>query len=244
MDYGDVQDAEDETVGGVTELESEMREKFYDDLLNEDTSEAHMVTVMQEKGVQYKPLSTIPSGSVWGTGTDPSIHCWWCCHTFKTTPVSIPCSYNEKRNKWKFFGIFCSPACARSYTSKEIRNGDMGVNSALLTKFLKEHYDLPPPYGFAPARISLKMFGGPFTISQFRKMSASCKCEVLVPPHEPIVTTLSVRNSQKRVKLETRKTEEPPRPAPPEPPPSSLKLKRKKPAQKGNILETMNIKVR
>ena len=47
----------------------------------------------------------------WKENTD--VCCWWCCHTFKTPPVSIPEKIYNK--KYYVFGCFCSFNCAYSY---------------------------------------------------------------------------------------------------------------------------------
>lgn len=259
MEYGDLEhdNADDECVFGGSGFcatnDELLQERFYEDLNNhEDDKSSEPAVTFAKDNSQFKHTQTTPSGSVWGPKTDPSICCWWCCHTFKTTPVSIPCKHDEMRNTWKFFGIFCSASCARAYNIKESRGGDMGIKATMFTLFMKKQYGLTPPFVSAPSRQSLKMFGGPLTITQFRKMSKTSTCELLMPPHDPQVNTLSIIPLKRKISKQLNSN----RPIPPTrallpgdqmaEEDTPLKLQRKTPPPKkakGSILKTMNISV-
>ena len=54
--------------------------------------------------------------------------CWWCCHQFTSEVFSLPSKYDEKRDRYTLYGVFCSPNCGKAYMVRE-RNGDMGLQS-------------------------------------------------------------------------------------------------------------------
>ena len=41
--------------------------------------------------------------------------CWWCCHDFDTTPLSMPVRHDERRNTFHTSGNFCSWSCMKSF---------------------------------------------------------------------------------------------------------------------------------
>lgn len=43
------------------------------------------------------------------------IHCWHCCHQFDTPPVMLPISYDERLDRFRGKGVFCSFACTKRY---------------------------------------------------------------------------------------------------------------------------------
>ncbi len=111
--------------------------------------------------------------------------CWYCCHTFETTPVGIPAILTN--HVFRCYGNFCSYNCARRYlcplkddeddmasmqSSNDIFKGDdQGEKLQLLELLyhLETGADLDEPIKTAPRRLILKMFGGTKTIEEFRK---------------------------------------------------------------------------
>jgi hypothetical protein len=101
--------------------------------------------------------------------------CWWCCHAFDWHPLSLPIHYDEKRNKFKVSGNFCSWNCMKAF------NGRTGsVNKFrqhqyihdLFRKIVLDKNGKPFPYKHIPlaaSRWSLQHFGGTKTIEEFRK---------------------------------------------------------------------------
>ena len=41
--------------------------------------------------------------------------CWWCCHSFEGTPLTVPHRYDDRRSKFYTAGNFCSWSCVKSY---------------------------------------------------------------------------------------------------------------------------------
>ena len=115
-----------------------------------------------------------------------SIHCWWCCHSFKGCPCAIPKEYND--NKFITYGIFCSPECATSY------NFNQGINEweqyTLLNLLYKKLYkDENIQIKLAADRKLLNIFGGTLNIKEFRKLNLNYNksFKIIEPPMISIV---------------------------------------------------------
>jgi hypothetical protein len=102
-----------------------------------------------------------------------NIHCWWCCHGFDNVPLGLPLEYSFvkscKRNMFKVKGNFCSIACILAWYNS---NPKYSHNPKIfnLIKFLNRKLGdgrLNPVS--APPRETLKIFGGKFSIEEFRK---------------------------------------------------------------------------
>lgn len=99
--------------------------------------------------------------------TETDILCYHCAHPFKNKPCFIPYDYSPKLDRYKLFGNFCSPNCAKTYAmnSKNFSN-----NVFLIGQFYRKLYSnwslkIKP----APSIMALKVFGGNLTIEQFRE---------------------------------------------------------------------------
>ena len=111
--------------------------------------------------------------------------CWYCCHTFDTTPVGIPAILTNYT--FRCYGNFCSYNCAKRYlcplkddeddmacmqSSNDIfRGDDHGEKLQLLELLyhLETGSDMDEPIKTAPRRLILKTFGGNKTIEEFRQ---------------------------------------------------------------------------
>jgi hypothetical protein len=111
--------------------------------------------------------------------------CWYCCHTFDTTPVGIPAILTN--HVFRCYGNFCSYNCAKRYlcplkddeddmasmqSSNDLFKGDdQGEKLQLLELLyhLETGADMDEPIKTAPRRLILKMFGGTKTIEEFRR---------------------------------------------------------------------------
>ena len=104
--------------------------------------------------------------------------CWHCVHRFTTPPVPVPKDYDAAEGVYHVFGSFCSLACAKAYLL-ETPTFNTGLMVMLLSKMGREIYGeekIDP----APPRLSLDIFGGPFSIDTFR--AKKNKVLVHVPP--------------------------------------------------------------
>ncbi len=95
--------------------------------------------------------------------------CWWCCHDFDTTPLSMPFRHDERRNKFYTAGHFCSWSCMKSYAIDRYGLTKGGLISGNIVMMRKKMYNQIGPVKPAPNRFKLKEFGGDLTIDVFRE---------------------------------------------------------------------------
>ena len=96
-----------------------------------------------------------------------NIACWWCCHIFEHIPLGIPDFINK--NTYYLFGCFCSFNCAIAYNLdlNDYKIWDRQSNIYQMKNKIDplNKITIQP----APPRQTLQMFGGPYSISDFRK---------------------------------------------------------------------------
>lgn len=97
-----------------------------------------------------------------------NVLCWWCCHSFEGMPCFIPTKYDEKRDRWKVTGNFCSWNCAKSY---KLRTGNQRGSDMNMFTLLMKKLRLPIDVKRAPSPEFLIAFGGTCTIEEFRENS-------------------------------------------------------------------------
>ena len=95
--------------------------------------------------------------------------CWWCCHDFKGTPLSMPYKYYERQDKFLTAGTFCSWSCMKSYALDKygINRGSIICGNIIMMR--KKVFGKLGSIKPAPKRFRLIEFGGDLTIEQFRK---------------------------------------------------------------------------
>lgn len=103
----------------------------------------------------------------WPESTD--VWCWWCCHPFSGIPRFLPTHYDPLRKRFRVKGNFCSWSCAKAYMIKEDKARDNGRLFLELMNCIR-HKDVVRP---APPRQTLKVFGGPLAIEDFRRTDKS-----------------------------------------------------------------------
>ena len=118
-------------------------------------------------------MSTKDTG--WPQSTE--VYCWWCSHPFETRPVPIATKY--LKSTFTVFGNFCSFNCAKAYLLKSNKNTTNTISLNLflykkMTGSLSFRGDSSPIIP-APPREMLKIFGGPFSIEEFRESSLQLK---------------------------------------------------------------------
>lgn len=137
--------------------------------------------------VQFKDsaeVKTIPQTS--------DVACFWCCHTFTNRPVVLP--MRDTGEHLQVTGNFCSPECACSYLF------DMRQDSHTRWEQLALLYRV---YGEAcqgkiqpaPARNTLKLFGGSLSITDYRNLIRSHKVriDIHLPPMVSILATMDTK---------------------------------------------------
>jgi hypothetical protein len=98
--------------------------------------------------------------------TNQNIRCYYCHHFFENKPFYIPLKYSENLDRYKLYGNFCSPNCAKSYC---ISNKLLEGKTHLLCKFYRELFGPSFKFSPAPCFLKLKEYGGNLTIEEFRK---------------------------------------------------------------------------
>jgi hypothetical protein len=99
--------------------------------------------------------------------SEVSMHCWWCCHPWVGPDVHAPYKYDPLRKRFTTKGHFCSFECAKAWIIE--RSGPkFGEMLSIMALFRKHAFGKSVPCFPAPKRETLKIFGGPFTIEEFR----------------------------------------------------------------------------
>jgi hypothetical protein len=234
-----------ETLGGGLEKEAEPE-------VNEE--------VKEEKPVQLfvEPTAGLPSfvnhelmveyrepSSQRKIPTKTDIACYWCVHSFETTPCILP--EREEGGVYKVYGNFCCPECALAYLLEESLDATTRwERMALLHRIYGPVLNYKRIFP-APARSTLKLFGGPMTIQTYRKTirEGKVRIDIQMPPMVSILGSLdtkpidfydsSLRNTFSPLLQETvPKAEE------------NLRLKRTKPLKdrESTLDSVMNIQIK
>lgn len=109
--------------------------------------------------------------------------CWWCCHTFEGQELHLPYKKNQT------MGVFCSWECMKSFAIERFKTGKSLEVFTLMTHMRKVMTGKVSMVESAPSRYSLKMFGGPLSIEEFRKTTEK-KIKYVLPDEKykiPIV---------------------------------------------------------
>lgn len=109
--------------------------------------------------------------------------CQWCTEPFQTLPIPIPVRHRQNpQNRDDFLfhvtGQFCSPSCMLAKMKAQGRVLAMG--RLLLKKLYGLDIKLDIPC--APDPLSLKKFGGMYTIDQFRATGGSGITSLVIKP--------------------------------------------------------------
>jgi len=89
--------------------------------------------------------------------------CWWCCHEFEGHELHLPYKKDDT------MGIFCSWECMKAFAMERFKTGKSLEVFTLVTNMKKKITGKTTMTKSAPSRYSLKLFGGPLTIEEFRK---------------------------------------------------------------------------
>ncbi len=173
------------------------------------------------------------------------IACFWCSHAFEGTPCIVP--EREEGGVYRVYGNFCCPECAVAYLLEESLDATTRwERMALLHRIYGPYYNYKRIFP-APARASLKLFGGPMTIGTFRATMRERKVRVDIqtPPMVSILGSLDTKpidfyDSSLRTTFSPLLQESLPKAE------ENLRLKRSKPLKdKESTLDSvMNIQIR
>lgn len=120
------------------------------------------------------------------------IACFWCAHSFEWQPCVIP--EREVAGVYQVYGNFCSPQCGVAFLLTEpvdphVRWERMALLQRIYDKAGKGRVNP------APARESLRLFGGPMSIDSFRAVSGEGKVRVdlHMPPMVSILGSIDTK---------------------------------------------------
>lgn len=129
--------------------------------------------------------------------------CFWCCHPFPWKASVLPISYDAYENMYACEGHFCSPECGMAHLYAEPMLSDVArwTRHALLSDLYRSLYP-KKELTAAPPRLTLRMFGGPLDIEQFRQYTATSEDMVAVqlPPLRLFVPSMNVQGPVRDVK--------------------------------------------
>ena len=118
--------------------------------------------------------------------------CFWCCHSFAHRPVVLP--IRDTGEYLEVSGNYCSPECAVAYLFDMRQDSHTRWEQiALLYRVYGEACQgtIHP----APPRTTLRLFGGSFSIEEYRALIQSHKVRVDVhlPPMVSILATMDTK---------------------------------------------------
>lgn len=95
--------------------------------------------------------------------------CWWCCHPFDGTPLSMPYKYYDRLNTFRIAGTFCSWSCMKTYAldTYGVNRGSIICGNMIMMR--RKQYGKLGGIRPAPKRQRLVEFGGDLTIDAFRE---------------------------------------------------------------------------
>lgn len=141
--------------------------------------------------------------------------CFWCCHGFRWKAFVLPIQYDAYNEEYSAEGHFCSPECALAYLYNDVKVTDSQRwnRHSLLKGLYGKLYENGKEILAAPDRRSLRMFGGPLDIEQFREYmrKSDVPLSLELPPirlHIPAMNThIPARDIKKYVQLSNESVE-------------------------------------
>ncbi len=128
------------------------------------------------------------------------IACLWCCEQFSWKPAVIPCRYESDvmngpiKGQYRVYGNYCCPECALAALLEE--NID---TNARWERISWMHMIYGKAVGGrlypAPSRLTLKKFGGVYSIEEFRDLAMSHKirADIHYPPMVSLLATMDTK---------------------------------------------------
>jgi hypothetical protein len=132
----------------------------------------------------YHPVFGKRSDGKWPDTTN--LACLHCCEGFDNMPIPLPRHYDERKNLYYVYGVFCSVNCAKAYVI-EHETGITTKRMMYLNHMLRFVFKVTTPAKPAPPRLRLARFGGDLTIDQFRNNFHHVLSRPLQPPFVPSV---------------------------------------------------------
>jgi hypothetical protein len=133
--------------------------------------------------------------------------CFWCCHPAESVSIGMPLNYNIEHHHFTTFGNFCSLECAAAYNFSVHMGMEKAWDIHSLIQLMAQHMKYPTPIRPAPSRYILKMFGGPYTIEEFRMAHRGTDKTYLlnIPPLVSVQSQFEVLNTSFITSCETKR---------------------------------------
>ena len=93
------------------------------------------------------------------------VFCYNCCHPFYNKPFAMPVDFEPTLRRYKVFGNFCSPNCAKRYA---IDDKNLCNKVHILSQMCRDMYDASYTIKPAPSKFLLRCFGGKLSIEEYR----------------------------------------------------------------------------
>jgi hypothetical protein len=120
------------------------------------------------------------------------IACFWCAHTFEWRPCVIP--EREVGGVYNVYGNFCTPQCGVAYLLSESLDPHVRWERMALLHRIYDNAGKGRIFP-APARESLKLFGGPMSIETYRATMSegAVRVDVHMPPMVSILGSIDTK---------------------------------------------------
>lgn len=96
--------------------------------------------------------------------------CFWCCHDVGHEVFGMPIRYDVLNKNFAMYGTFCSLECASAFNFSHHLGSDRAWEIHSWIQMLGKRFGYKEPIRPAPSKYLLKMFNGPLTIEEFRKV--------------------------------------------------------------------------
>lgn len=124
-------------------------------------------------------------------------NCFWCCHPVHSEIIGMPIQYDVVHQNFSLYGTFCSLECAAAMNFSMHMGSDRAWEIHSWIQVLGRRYGHPLPVRPAPSRYLLRMFEGPLSIDEFRRVHRSTdRTYVLhVPPFVAVQGQMDALNT-------------------------------------------------
>jgi hypothetical protein len=128
------------------------------------------------------------------------IACLWCCEQFSWKPAVIPSRYESDvmngqiKGQYRVYGNFCCPECALSYLLEEHIDTNARWERISWMHLIYGKVSGGRLYP-APSRMTLKKFGGIYSIEEFRDLAITHKirADIHYPPMVSLLATMDTK---------------------------------------------------
>jgi hypothetical protein len=143
--------------------------------------------------IQLLSCYSVKKGETFVPPAKTEVHCHWCSHGFEGRPCFLPTK--EDFGTFHVYGNFCSPQCSLAFLLNEHLDPHVRwERMALLHRIYRSGNKSGRLYP-SPPRESLAVFGGPYSIEEFRSLTIAAKerVDVIMPPMVSILGSLDTK---------------------------------------------------